>query len=134
MKPLAAFGLCLVLTACVDETISGYTEADRVWQLVELNGTPFREQATLRFPSKGVVDGTGPCNSFFARQSVPLPWISIDGVASTKRACPVLSAEAAYFAALQDMTLAEVAGTTLLLSNDETGADMVFRAVEPDGL
>jgi heat shock protein HslJ len=48
-------------------------------------------------------------------------------IASTRRACPDLGQETAYFAALADMRFAEVAGTVLILSN-KAGGEMVFQA------
>ena len=56
--------------------------------------------------------------------------IKIEDVAATKRACPDLAAENAYFTALQSMTLSEVLGNVLILSND-AGDEMVFRKVQP---
>ncbi|WP_422075358.1 META domain-containing protein [Tranquillimonas rosea] len=47
--------------------------------------------------------------------------------AATRRACPALEAERRYFAALREMTLAEVAEGTLILSTPE-GRKMVFQA------
>ena len=45
----------------------------------------------------------------------------------TRRACPELPEETAFFKALEQMTLAEVVGETLILSNTE-GGEMVFEA------
>ena len=42
-------------------------------------------------------------------------------------ACDSLSAETVFFTALGDMTLAEVVGDTLILSNDK-GREMVFQS------
>ena len=61
---------------------------------------------------------------------MPYPWIKIENIAATKRACPDLAAESAYFTSLQAMTLSEVLGDVLILSNDE-GDEMVFRKVQP---
>jgi heat shock protein HslJ len=44
-------------------------------------------------------------------------------------ACPDLAAESQYLTALGEMTLAEVSGPTLILSND-AGRSMVFTAQE----
>jgi len=48
-------------------------------------------------------------------------------IGATKMACPDLAAENLFFAALAEMTLSEVLGDTLLLSNDK-GREMVFKA------
>lgn len=110
-----------------DETVAGHGAAGRIWQLAELDGSPFAARATLSFPQEGRIAGEGPCNRFFATQSAPYPWFAVKDIAATRRACPELAAEAAFFAALRAMTLAEVAGDTLIL-RDDTGREMVFRA------
>nr|WP_281494220.1 META domain-containing protein [Jannaschia sp. S6380] len=120
--------LGLALAACQrDETISGYVDPETIWQLKELNGQPFPATATLTFPRMGEVAGNGPCNAFRANQSAPLPWIDMDGITATRRTCADLAAETRFLDALRVMTLAEVAGDTLLLSNDAM-EEMVFRA------
>ena len=92
-----------------------------------MDETAFAHRATIQFPAAGVVLGEGPCNSFSGRQTLPYPWLSIENIVSTRRACPDLSVESEYFMALGQMTLAEVAGDTLILSTAE-GREMVFTA------
>jgi heat shock protein HslJ len=122
--------ICLALITLAgckyDESVSGYTASSTVWSLTELDGEVFTPRATIAFPEKGKVSGTGPCNSFSASQTVPLPWIEIRNLVSTKMACPDLSMETVFFSALGDMSLAEVAGNVMILSN-ESGREMVFR-------
>ena len=124
---LCALPFAFSLGLCPDETISGYTDPATTWRLTELDGAPFTASATLAFPEEGEVTGTGPCNGFRAGQTLPYPWIEITGIAATRRACPDLDAETAYFAALEAMTLAEVGGDILILSTTE-GREMVFTA------
>lgn len=120
--------LPILLGACLkDESISGYAVPEAVYVLQDLDGAAFGSAATLQFPAKGQATGKGPCNGFRATQTLPYPWIEIRDVVATKRACPDLAAETAYFAALQEMSLAEVLGPVLILTND-TGREMVFRA------
>jgi len=114
-----------------DETVSGYGAAGTTWRLVELDGARFPARATLTFPEEGRIAGDGPCNAFTADQTAPYPWFDAERIAATRRACPDLDAEAAFFSALEAMTLAEVAGDVLILSND-TGRQMVFNAAAPD--
>ena len=122
--------LSLALAACQkDESLSGYADPTATYALKEINGAPFSAAATIAFPEQGVVRGQGPCNSFSGAQTVPYPWIKIENIAATKRACPDLAAESAYFTSLQAMTLSEVLGDVLILSNDE-GDEMVFRKVQ----
>jgi heat shock protein HslJ len=120
--------IAFLLSTCgKDESIAGFVEPDAVYTLTVLNDAPFPAQATIIFDRDGNVTGTGPCNSFRTRQTVPYPWFEIEPIASTRRACADLPYETAYFAALSEMRFAEVAGDVLILSNDD-GAEMVFQA------
>ncbi len=122
---------CLILllpSACSsDETISAFVDPATVFRLHEIDGAAFDAKATVQFPKPGQITGQAPCNSFHGVQSLPYPWFGADPIAATKRGCPDLPAEARFFAALGDMTLAEVSGDTLILSND-AGRQMLFRA------
>ena len=120
--------LIALLAACKDETLSGYAPEETTWVLESLNGSAFDANATLTFPQKGKIAGKGPCNGFRGTQSVPYPWFSVEGIASTKMTCPQIAQETQFFEALQKMTLSEVSGDTLILSNEE-GSQMLFRAV-----
>jgi len=122
MAGLLGLGLC-----DRDETIAAYGAADQVWVLVELDGAKFAPRATLKFPEPGRISGHAPCNTFQGAQDAPYPWFDVKQVAATRMACPDLAAETAYLAALSDMTLSEVSGNTLILSN-ESGREMVFKA------
>ncbi|PWE32535.1 META domain-containing protein [Maritimibacter sp. 55A14] len=125
-----ALPLLLGLSFCDrDETVSGYAGTDQGWILAEIDGTAFPARATLHFPEEGRIAGEAPCNSYSGTQAVPYPWFEASAIAATKRACPALDAEAAYFEALGEMTLAEVSGRLLILSNDE-GRMMVFRRAD----
>ena len=126
MKHFALIALVL-LAACKDETISGYAADGAVWRLETINGAEFTARATLTFPEPGKIAGQAPCNRYFGKQTAPYPWFSIDGVASTKMACPDLQAESVFFDVLSKMTLSEATGATLILSND-SGDQMVFKA------
>lgn len=122
--PLAA---CLGLTACADETLSAYADRAATYHLVEIDGAATGDAATIRFPEQGRIAGRGPCNAFTARQVAPYPWFKLADLSATERACPALDAEAAFFDALSAMTIAEVSGPTLLLSN-EAGRTLFFLA------
>lgn len=122
---IIAFGL---LVSCgPDETISGFTDPTATYVLNLLNNEPFPARATIRFPQEGKIDGAGPCNSFQATQTAPYPWFEIGPIAATRMACPDLANESAYFSALGTMTISEVGGDVLILSNTEDG-QMVFQA------
>lgn len=110
-----------------DESISKFVDPVAEYHLIELDGAPFTGRATIQFSEEGRVNGQAPCNRYFATQSVPYPWFALEGIGATRMACPDLDLESAFFEALEGMTLAEVAGDTLILSNS-AGRQMVFEA------
>ncbi|WP_297773196.1 META domain-containing protein [uncultured Roseovarius sp.] len=118
-----------ILGHCKDETVSGHGGATATWTLQSIDGTPFTARATLSFPKEGTLVGEAPCNRYSGAQTLPYPWFRAEALVATKRACPDLEAETRYLRALAEMTLVEVAGDTLLLTND-AGREMVFRAGE----
>ena len=129
MRLVLAVMALSVLGYCKDETVTGYGGAEAVWHLESLDGAAFPARATLMFPAEGELAGEAPCNTYSGRQTVPYPWFAAEAVAATKRACPKLAEEALYLTALAEMTLVEVLGGVMILSND-AGREMVFRAGE----
>lgn len=127
MLRLALLALVLSIPGCTDETISGYADPATTYRLVEIAGTPFDARATITFPDEGRAAGDAPCNRWSAVQTVPYPWFDLGPIAATKRTCADLKAEDVFFATLTEMTLAEVQGPVLILS-DDTGREMVFEA------
>jgi len=116
------------LTNCGgDESVTAYGAGDATWRLVEIDGQPFTARATLGFADEGRLSGQAPCNSYLGQQTVPYPWFRAEKIVTTHMACPDLAAETVYFAALAAMTLSEVSGAALILSND-AGREMVFEA------
>lgn len=119
MRCLAALFL---ISACEgDESLTAYG-AEGTWRLTHINEQPFEARATISFSTGGQVTGAAPCNSYRAQQAAPYPWFTLSPIMATKRACADLAAEQAYFAAMRDMTLAEVSGDVLILSNDAGGS------------
>lgn len=98
-----------------DESLAAYGAADQLWVL----DAP--QTLHLRFFAKGRVEGETACGPFSARQIHPYPWFGLTEI--TGCADPALSA-------LQAMTLSEVSGRNLILSN-EAGVEMAFRATIP---
>jgi heat shock protein HslJ len=120
--------LLLILPACIkDETVSGYTDTETVWRLVEIDGIATDQTVTIQFPEEGRFTGQAPCNRYFGAQTVPYPWFKAETIGSTKMACPDLAAKVAYFKALTAMTLIKVSGDSLLLTND-AGGSLFFEA------
>ena len=113
--------------ACADETLSGYADPETTYALAEVDGQIVDYIATLTFPTEGEIQGRAPCNKFVAAQTAPYPWFAMGGARITHRACPHLDRERAFLAALRDMTIAEVTGPVLILTNDD-GREMIFNA------
>lgn len=122
---MRALAVLLVLGACAaDETVSGYAGIGSSWALSPEAG--FGDRVTLSLPEPGRVAGQAPCNRYNAAQTAPYPWFELGPIASTRMACPELQKEAAFFAALGSMTISEVSGDVLILSN-EAGESLTFQ-------
>lgn len=113
----------------IDETLAGYMPKNTVWQLTEMDGVAVSAQITIRFHARGSVTGQAPCNRYQAHQTAPYPWIRIERLVATKRACPNLALETRYLTQLQSMTLSEISGPVLLLRT-ETGDTLAFRTAD----
>ncbi len=130
MKAAAALISALAMANCQgDETVAAYGAGGRNWRLVEIDGAPFTARAILSFPQPGEIAGQAPCNSYSGPLTAPYPWFGTGPIAVTRKACAELADETRFFTALKGMTLSEVGGATMILS-DETGREMVFRADE----
>ena len=128
MRILLSLLMILALVGCQpDESVSKFTDPNAEYHLIEIDGEPFTARATIAFPKEGEVVGQAPCNRYFARQTVPYPWFALEGIGATRMACEDLNAETTFFAALSEMSLAEVVDGTLILTN-EAGRGMVFEA------
>ncbi len=99
----------------------------RSFALIYLDDDPFAPRATIRFVGPDQIAGQAPCNSYSATLTAPLPAFAPDGITATEMGCDVLAAEGIFFAALGEMTTADLSGDTLTLRND-AGRRMVFQA------
>lgn len=113
--------------ACRDESVRGHGGGTEIWQLQSIDGKAFPARATLGFPAAGRITGTAPCDSYGGRQTAPYPWFAAQNLTVTRRPCPDRAAQDAFLEALAAMTLVEVAGDVMILSND-AGREMVFHA------
>lgn len=113
-----------------DQTVRAYGADDRVWQVTHLRDAPFEARATLHFPQIGQINGDAPCNSYGTEMHVPYPWFGTGPIIATKRACPDLAAETAFFKALQEAALSEVGPNALTLSNEAGDVLLVFKPVD----
>jgi hypothetical protein len=81
MRPqsiLRFIALIILLVSCgSDETISGYADRKMIYALASIDNAPFTARATIAFAKEGAVNGTRPCNTFQAAQSVPYPWFAL---------------------------------------------------------
>ncbi len=124
---MRAFAVLLVLAACGgDETVAAYGGAGS-WELREVDGAA-ADGLSLTFGERGELRGEAPCNGFSAVQTAPYPWFALTEMAITERACPDLAREAALVQRLLAMSLSEVSGHVLILSDAEAG-EMVFARI-----
>lgn len=119
----------IMLATEADQTVRAYAGADRVWTLTELGGEPFTANVTMQFPQATVITGMAPCNSYRAALTLPYPWFNSGPIAATRRACPDMATEFAFFKALEAATLSLVEGDTLTLSDDNKVL-LVFKAAD----
>lgn len=118
----------MLTAACQgDESVSAYLDGAAVFNLMSIDGISAQSAATIDLGEAGRITGRAPCNTYFADQTAPYPWFAIGPIGATRMACPDLEAEGHFFTSLSDMTLAEVLGDTLILSNP-AGREMVFQA------
>ncbi|NEX45792.1 META domain-containing protein [Pseudotabrizicola algicola] len=118
----ATFAACL--PAFAQDVPGAYRAIE--WKLVAINGQPFTASATIDLNTAGQISGQGPCNRFSGSYEGPLPQFRAGPLRATRMACPDLAAESALFAALAEMTRAEVTGPTTLLLTGEKGGSMEF--------
>ncbi|MGR3635834.1 MAG: META domain-containing protein [Shimia sp.] len=131
MKYLLPLVGLLALAGCGrDETLTQYGGDAFPWRLLVLDGKPVSFPNEIAFGPRGSVTGFGPCSTYSARQTAPYPWFALEDVqvVEVTQDCAYLAQEAAYFAALSEMSLSEVSGSELVLS-DDTGREMVFTGV-----
>jgi len=115
MKRLA---FLFALAACgPDETVSAYGQGDD-YVLQEMNGAVVSVPITLNISDTGQISGQAPCNRYSADQSAPYPWFALGPIISTRAACPDLALEHAYLGLLARMSIVEVSGPVMILSND----------------
>lgn len=128
---MRAFVLVFLLAACqADETLTAYG-GQGSWALTAINDVPFKAKAHMTLETGGAVRGEAPCNQFSTTQTAPYPWFTLAPIMSTKRACEHLGEEAQFFEMLSKMTLSEISGPVLILSND-TGETMEFSVKSGD--
>lgn len=130
LRKLTALTVALTLPGCFGpDAEAGGDPTARIWVLQSLDGAQFAARATLGFPNRGRIEGSAPCNRYSATMESALPAFTVGPILSTRRACPDLALETAYFKALDAMERAEGTATTLTLIGPD-GRDMVFTAAD----
>ena len=121
------FIVLLMVSGCAkDETLAAFAKDAGDFTLISIDSLPFEGRATINISEAGRINGQAPCNRYFAAQTAPYPWFEIGPIGATEMACPSLALEQSFFDTLSKMTLAEVSGGTLILSNTD-GLRMIFQ-------
>ena len=115
MKTVALSLFAAVFTA-TGAAANPYDDPETVWTLVELDGAPFAQRATLSFPDAGSVSGSAPCNRYFGPLIAEFPAFATGPLAATRMACLDLAAEERFLTALSAMTAAELRDGLLILT------------------
>lgn len=127
MKYLIALAFVMTTACQTDESITAFAGNVTAFTLQSIDGVTFAARATIDVSEAGKITGHGPCNRYSANQTAPYPWFSTGPIGSTRMTCPDLAAEAQFFDALSTMTLVEVLGGTLILT-DDNGREMLFQS------
>lgn len=121
MRPILAFALALAASPVLADEPIPYDETAVTWVAVELATAPVVPRVTLEFGEDGQIGGQAPCNRFGATQTADWPAWQVEGLFSTKMACPDLGLEAGYFDALTRATRAELTDDGALVLSFEQG-------------
>lgn len=103
--------------------------SDTIWRLESVTGDPVTAEVTLQIAADGTVSGTASCNQYTGQNTAALPEFSLGPMAVTRMACPDMTTEAAYLAALELITRAEIQDEKLVLTSVD-GDQMVFSPSE----
>lgn len=124
---LAAIFATIVVHPLAAQT--GAIPPDTTWRLETVAGEDVTAEVTLQIAADGTVSGNASCNQYTGQNTAVLPEFALGPVAVTRMACPDMTTEAAYLAALALVTRAEMDDGRLVLS-DADGSQMVFAPAE----
>ena len=117
----------LMVSGCnKDETLAAFAGDAGDFTLISIDSLPFDGRATINIRETGRISGQAPCNRYFATQTAPYPWFEIGPIGATRMACADLALEQTFFDNISKMTLTEISGGTLILSNTD-GLRMIFQ-------
>lgn len=113
----AISGVVLAMAGCTtDQGPAGpLASFDGTYRLVTIDGNAIPGSANLTIDGQAI-HGQGPCNLYNAQNSANWPQMSLTAIASTRRACVIEGGEAAFLAALGQVTQASRRGDTLDLT------------------
>ncbi len=89
------------------------------WHLQSLQGKAPPVPVTLLLDADGRASGAAPCNRYFGAYDAGAEALEFGPIASTKRACPELAFEGAYFNALAQVTAYRLEAGLLTLSGPQ---------------
>ncbi|QJD16936.1 META domain-containing protein [Paracoccus sanguinis] len=99
-----------VLAACAGGGVAGGGGAgagfDGTYTLREIVGVPIAGTADLTIAGQAV-SGQGPCNLYHTTNRADWPAVDLAPIATTRRACLIEGGEAAFLAALAQVTRAD---------------------------
>lgn len=109
---------------CAGFLLAGTVMADTstTWVLESQDGTVVDFDVTLRFENAERITGQAPCNTYSASFDGSMEQFTIGPILATRRACPALTQETAYFEALSGMTSAALTDSTLELTGPSATA------------
>lgn len=106
---------------------------DLTWELHSIMGVETALPTTLAISGDLRAGGKGPCNSYFASVELGDGTVAFGGIAATRMACSVrvMSAEQAFFGALERSRAYAIDGDRLTLSDDKGTALLTFKRSAP---
>ncbi|TKW68637.1 MAG: META domain-containing protein [Paracoccus denitrificans] len=113
----ACAGAVLIMAGCATDQGPAAPGAtfDGTYRLVSIDSNAIPGSADLTIDGQAI-HGQGPCNLYNAQNNANWPQISLTAIASTRRACRIEGGEAAFLAALGQVSQASRTGNTLELS------------------
>lgn len=107
------------------------------WRAATIASEPVAEgvEITLAINAENRVSGRGGCNRYFGTAGIDGDSISLDGLGSTRMACPepAMGEEQRYFAALERAASWRISGDTLYLDDTDGVPVASFTRDEADG-
>jgi len=134
MRSASTFAALLLLAGCTAPAVPEGQRIDGIdWILVDMNGLPWGQDATLRIDGDRLT-GIGPCNAYSGAQAASPPGFAARAIAATALPCADLDRNRAEREYLDQLGRAEAMRrdrARLVLSGP--GVEMVFAKREARG-